>query len=100
VKKLYAKLHVEGSQSVLAACDKELLGKTLEQGKISFTVYESFYGSRIVKKKELLELLEDNENINLVGKKCVGLALEKGLIKESSIIRIKGIPHAQIFKLF
>ncbi|MCX6802143.1 MAG: DUF424 family protein [Candidatus Diapherotrites archaeon] len=96
---MYAKVHAQGSQSVLAACDRELLGKTLEQEKISFTVYESFYGGEIVGKKELLELLDENENINLVGKKCVAIAIEKGLIKESSIIRIKGIPHAQIFKL-
>ncbi|MEM0359962.1 MAG: DUF424 family protein [Candidatus Diapherotrites archaeon] len=96
---MYAKLHGQGSQSVLAACDKELLGKKLEEGKISFIVSESFYGGRLVGKKELSEMMEESENINLVGKKCVEIALEKGLISEGNIIRIKGVPHAQVFKI-
>lgn len=96
---MYAKIHSQGTRSVLAACDKELLGKTLKQGKIHFTVSESFYGGELIERKKLLELLEEHENINLVGEKCVNAALEKGLINEGSIIRIKGVPHAQIFKL-
>lgn len=97
--KMYAKVHSQGAQSVLAACDNKLLGKTLKQGKIHFTVSESFYGGEVIEKERLLELLEEYGNINMVGEECVNAALEKGLISEGSIIRIKGIPHVQIFKL-
>jgi len=84
---------------VLAVCDKELIGKTLEDGKICFTVSESFYGGRLIGEEELSGLLGEHDNINLIGERCVKAALEKGLIREGSIIRIKGVPHAQVFRL-
>ena len=96
---MYTKVHSQGAQSVLAACDRELIGKTLAEGKIRFKVSESFYGGTLVKEEELLGMLEEHDNINLVGKKCVNAALGKGLIRESGIIRIKGVPHAQVFKI-
>jgi len=84
---------------VLAVCDKELLGKTLKSEKIEFTVYESFYSGFPIEEEELVELIAEHCNVNLVGKKCVSTAQGKGLLNESSIIFIEGVPHAQIFKL-
>lgn len=94
-----AKVHSNGTNSVLAACDSGLVGKTLSDGKIEFRVLESFYGTDEVPVEKLLELLEEHDNINLVGKQCVNAAIGKGLISKRSIIRIEGVPHAQIFKL-
>jgi len=89
---------MEGKQ-VLAVCDKELVGKTLKSDKIEFTVYESFYGGFPIEEEELIELIAENYNVNLIGKKCVSIAQGKGLLNESSIIFIESVPHAQIFKL-
>lgn len=96
---MYAKIHQQGNKSVLAVCDKDLLGKSLKSGKIKFKVSESFYGGRKVKEKKLRKLLEENNNINLIGEKCVKIALEEKLINENSIIKIENVPHAQIFKI-
>ena len=96
---MHAKIHLHGTSRVLAVCDSGLLGKTLSKGKIRFNVSETFYGGAEVGRGELLELLSEHENINLVGEECVNAAIEKGLIKESSIIRIGSVPHAQVFKL-
>ena len=94
-----AKIHSDGSNSVLAVCDSKLIGKTLSGEKIEFTVSESFYGGDEVSMERLMELFEEHDNINLVGEQCVGAAISKGLIRESSIIRIEGVPHAQIFRV-
>ena len=84
---------------MLACADDDLLGKTLKEGKISFKVNERFYKEKKVDKKELKELLAQADNINLVGEETVSVALEEGYIKKEDIIRIDGVPHAQIFKV-
>lgn len=83
---------------MLAVCDKELSGKTLKSGEIEFFVSEKFYGTKKISKKQLAELLKEFGNVNLVGEKSVGVALKEKIIREKSIIRISGIPHAQIFR--
>ncbi len=84
---------------VLAVCDEEHLGKTFEDGKIFFKASKSFYKGEIVSVEELEKLLEEFDNINLFGKNCVKIALEKNLASEKNVLRIKGIPHLQIFKI-
>lgn len=83
----------------MACCDKELVGKTLCDGEITFEVRERFYKGFIVTGKKLSGLLKNSQNINLVGKKAVGVALKQGLITQSSIRLIQDVPHVQIFKI-
>ena len=97
--KIFYKIHTSCGNSVLAVCDKELLGKTLKRGAIEFTVSEKFYGKEAITKEKLAELLQEFENINLVGKKSVGLALRKNFLSQKNIIDISGVPHAQIFRV-
>ncbi len=96
---IYSKLHVVGKQSVFACCDKELIGKLLKGGKITFRVDKNFYGDKKISVKGLAKALKENANINLVGKKTVGIAHREGIISEKDIIKICGIPHAQIFRI-
>ena len=96
---IYCKLVEKQNSRVLACCDKELLGQTLTQGKIHFEVRESFYKGQAVSEEKFRGLLKQASNINLVGEKCVGLALKEGYLNQNDIIKIQGIPHALIFKL-
>jgi hypothetical protein len=96
---IFCKVHGQGKEQVLAACDSELLGKTLEQGKIFFEVKESFYKGREVEEAELRKKLREFENINLVGNKAVGIALEEKLVLEENVLGIAGVKHVQIFKI-
>ena len=99
VVNIFYKIHSSGNNSVLAACDKELLGITLEYGNVCFEIKESFYKGESTDEVELRELLNQFDNINLVGKKVVSVALKENLIGEKNIIKIKNIPHVQIFKI-
>ncbi len=96
---MYCKIHISGNRTVLAACDAELIGKTLNFKGVPFHISEAFYKGKKVDEQELAKLLDEHNNINLVGEKVVSVALKKGLISERSIIRIEGIPHAQIYRL-
>jgi hypothetical protein len=84
---------------VLACCDKELVGKELKKGKLKIKVSDSFYRGEPVGEKRLLELIEEFESINLIGKKVVSIAVKKGIASQRDIIRIGKVPHLQIFKV-
>ena len=83
---------------LLATCDAELLGKVLRDGKIVFEVREEFYKGSKVSVEEAIDLMRQSTVVNMVGECIVGRALEKGLIHPEAILKISGVPHAQIVK--
>jgi len=88
-----------GHHVLLAACDAELLGRVLREGKIVFEVREQFYKGSKVSVEEAIDLMRQSTVVNMVGKCIVDKALEKGMIHPEAILKISGIPHAQIVKL-
>jgi hypothetical protein len=88
-----------GHYVLLATCDAELLGKVLRDGKIVFEVREEFYKGSRVSVEEAVDLMRQSTVVNMVGKCIVDKALEKGLIHPEAILKISGVPHAQIVKL-
>ena len=83
----------------LACCDEELSGKTIKGNGIEVTINESFFGNEKTGEKKLASLLKKADSINLFGKECTAIAAKKGFIKESDIIKIGEVPHAQIYKI-
>ncbi len=94
-----AKKHEIQYKTILAVCDKEHIGKTFEDGKITFTVSERFYNGEEITPAQLKELLKEADSVNLFGNKCVELAISEGFLGEKNYILIKGIKHAQIYTL-
>jgi len=92
------KIYNHGGEILLAACDEGLLGKTFEEGDLQLQVHTSFYDGNRVDEKGLLNQLGISTIANLVGDQVVKCALKAGLISKENIIRIQGIPHAQIYK--
>ncbi len=88
-----------GRNVVLAICDSEILGKTLREGKIVFNVKEDFYGGGRVPVEDAIDMIENSTIVNMVGRNCVERAVEKGFVHPAAILKIQGIPHAQIVKL-
>ena len=84
---------------LLAACDKEILGKKLKFGEIEFEVKESFYFERFVGVDELKDFLERARMINLVGEQIIKLAIKQNLINRENVKFINGVPHVQIYQL-
>jgi len=88
-----------GHYVLLAACDADLLGKVLREGKIVFEVREEFYKGSKVSVEEAIGLMRQSTVVNMVGKRIVDKALERGLIHPEAVLKISGVPHAQIIKL-
>ena len=84
---------------LLAACDEELLGEVLRDGKIVFKIGEEFYKGPKMPVNEAVELMRDSTIVNMVGPNIVQKAIEQGLVHPEAVLNICGIPHAQIIKI-
>ncbi|AIF68699.1 hypothetical protein PAP_01285 [Palaeococcus pacificus DY20341] len=97
--RIYVKVyHVQG-EVLVAACDEELLGKTFREGELKLEVKERFYKGELVEADELGKLLEKATIVNLTGERCVDKAIELGYVDADRVLRIQGVPHAQIAKM-
>lgn len=96
---VYVNLRKSGQYLVLATCDCELLGKVLRDGKIVFEIKEEFYKGRRVTLEEAIELCKQSTIVNMVGQCIVERAVKEGLIHPEAILKINGVPHAQIIKM-
>ena len=96
---VYVKMRKWGGYTLLATCDANLLGKVLREGKIVFEIREEFYKGLKMSVEEAIDLVEQCSMVNMVGHMIVKRAVEKGLIHPEAVIKISGIPHAQIIKM-
>ena len=79
---------------VVALCDDDLIGKNLGD---DFFVSPRFYKGKKTSKKRALENLSVASVINAVGKVSVQLLLDSKLVKEENVVKVGGVPHAQVF---
>ena len=96
---VYVKIRRWGRQVLLAVCDAEILGKTLKDSNITFEVSEKFYKGYKTSVDEAIDLIEESTIVNLVGTNIVKRAVERGYVHPEAVIKICGIPHAQIVKI-
>jgi hypothetical protein len=95
----YTNLRKCGEYVLLAACDEELLGETLHDGKIVFKVGEEFYKGPKMPVEDAVELMKESTVVNMVGPNIVKKAIEEGLVHPEAVLNICGVPHAQIVKI-
>ncbi|MEW5996929.1 MAG: DUF424 family protein [Candidatus Micrarchaeota archaeon] len=98
---MYFKLHEREGRRVLAACDRELIGKVLEEGGVvlDLAAYASFYKGDLCTEKELLSRIPSASSLNLIGKKAVAAGLRSGAFPRDEVKYIKGIPHIQLYRI-
>ena len=96
---VYLNIKKIGRNVLLAICDCNLLGRTLREGKIAFHIKDEFYNGRKANVDEAVGLINHSTIVNLVGKHCVEKAIAEGYIHPEAVIKIEGVPHAQIIKL-
>ena len=94
-----ARLITHDNTRMLNICDSNLLDKTLIRGKFTLKISKSYYGERIVGKKEAEDLLRKCDNINMVGKKIVDLSTSLGIGSSSGVKIIDGIPFLIVLRM-
>jgi hypothetical protein len=88
-----------GANVLLAVCDCEILGRTLREGKIVFHVKEEFYNGARVTIDDAMSMIENSTIVNMIGKNVVNRAIERGYVHPEAVLKIEGVPHAQIVKI-
>ena len=92
---IYVKFH----EGVVAICDCDLIGKTFADGKTEIKVSEYFYKGEERNNGDVREIMLENDNLNILGKESVRVAIDAGIVEEEDVIFIKGVPHAQAISL-
>ena len=88
-------IHTFGNDVLVAACDKDILGKTFFEGELQLEVKESFYNRCTAPMTELAEVLSGASIANLAGNLVVDSAISAGFIGSGNVLVIGGIKHAQ-----
>lgn len=84
---------------LVAVCDQDVLGETFEEGEISLTVTEGFYGGEEVDAEHVVESLARADVANIVGTRAVELAVEEGFVDEGRVLDVGETRHAQLLRL-
>jgi len=93
------RVYRKGGEVVVAACDKQLIGKKLKEGDIKLDICASFYEGEDADEEILLNRLSCATIANLVGEETVGIAAKHNLINKECVLLIDGVPHVQMVKM-
>jgi len=96
---VYANIRKWSGHVLLAICDADLLGKTLRDKGIVFTVHEDFYKGSKMDADQATKLIKECTIVNMVGHTIVSKAVEKGFVHPEAVLKISGVPHAQIVRM-
>jgi len=93
---MYVKIHIHERDTILAACDEELVGQTFRGDGMKLDVSEVFYKGESVSRDVLAHRMKGVSIMNLVGDETVAVAIEEGYATEDSVIEIGGVRHVQV----
>ena len=85
-----------GKDTLVAVCDADILGQTLEGGSCPFTVSRRFYGGDLSTLSEALQAMSKATIVNMIGKKIVTAAIKDQRVHPDAVIYFGKVPHAQI----
>lgn len=95
-----AKIHKSEKEMLLAACDTELIGKTLNLNNgAEVKILKNFYEDKKVTEEELIRLAAECTSANFFGTKTITALINAGIISKDSIMTINGVPHIQLYKI-
>lgn len=99
MSEVYLNVFKDPNQTLVAVCDKSLLGSTFREGKLKLEVKADFYRGAAASIDDALRAIDSADVANLVGKSIVDAAVGQGLVDESAILLIDGVPHVQIVRM-
>jgi hypothetical protein len=88
------KVYHQGKETLVAAADEDIIGKTFREGKFKIEV-GAFYEGETVSEELFLSHLQAATIGNFVGKETVDAAVRAGFVSDGGILWIDGVPHAQ-----
>ncbi len=98
---MFLRIHQTGKGKVVAACDEDLIGRILDDGKAYMDLdrYRAFYVGEKAGKDEVKDALRSFASANLVGKESVSVALTAKVAGDDDIMYINNTPYIQIYNI-
>jgi len=93
------KVYSRGKETLVAACDVDIIGKTFMSKELKITISEGFYRGDSGGEDMLVNRLEMATVANLVGKETVGIAIRHGFVDPECVLLIANVPHAQMARM-
>lgn len=93
---MFARMHKMGGDTILAVCDKEVLGTTLEGDGRRMTVTEGFYKGAPIDEEELVVWMKSAASMNIVGNKAVGIAIKEGYAEPDQVFEMGGVKYLMV----
>jgi len=84
---------------LVSACDSDVLGETFEDGSVSLTVTEAFYGGEEHEPAAAMDALRRADVANLVGTRTVEAAVDAGIVDEATVLAVEDTLHAQVLRM-
>jgi len=91
---LRMKVYHRGKETLVAAADADLVGKTFREGKFKIEIGK-FYEGDVVSEEMLVSNLQLATIGNFVGRETIEAAKRAGFVADDGILWISGVPHAQ-----
>jgi len=98
-KEMYLKSHQHGTQTLIAVCDCDILGKKFAEGHLKIEVCPGFFGGEKVSCSEVESALADATMANFVGCKTVEHAISLGYVDKDNVLSIDGVLYAQMVRM-
>ena len=93
------KVH-ESYRWVVAVCDEDVFGRKLKEGDRVLDVSGDFFKGDVMgedeSRREIIRCAREDATFNFVGSRSVGIAKELGLVKDSGVVEIDGVPFALV----
>lgn len=93
------KRHRCGNEVLIAACDSGLIGGRFEEGELCLELKAGFFDGERVDARLFLEVLALATIANLAGEETVTAAIGAGFVDPQCVLRIGGVPHAQLVRM-
>jgi len=93
------KMYRRGTETLVAACDLDIMGRTFRSKGMKIEVSEGFYKGESADEDLLVNRLQMATIANLVGKRTIEIAVRRGFVDPGCVIEIGGVPHAQMARM-
>ena len=95
----YVKFHKAEGRTIVAICDGDLLGKKFSANGMKLEISERFFNGERKSRKEVEDVLRNCDNLNLVGKNIIELAVSIGIVDRENVKFVDNVPHVLVVGL-
>lgn len=99
IRDMVLKIYRTDREVLIAVCDRDLLGKTFEDGKLQLDINPGFYGQDAASLAEIEAALHEATIANFAGSRAVSCAISLGYVDRGNVLEIAGVPCAQMVRM-